>query len=47
MGRRGTPEEIANVYAFIASDEASESMKKPSQGELELEHTFEGATETR
>ncbi|HEX7010881.1 MAG TPA: glucose 1-dehydrogenase [Phycisphaeraceae bacterium] len=23
MGRRGTPEEIANVYAFIASDEAS------------------------
>jgi len=23
MGRRGTPEEMANVYAFIASDEAS------------------------
>tara|TARA_B100000378_G_scaffold59328_1_gene43891 strand:+ start:2406 stop:3281 length:876 start_codon:yes stop_codon:yes gene_type:complete len=23
LGRRGTPEEIANVYAFIASDEAS------------------------
>ena len=23
MGRRGTPEEIANVYAFLASDEAS------------------------
>ncbi len=23
VGRRGTPEEIANVYAFIASDEAS------------------------
>ncbi|MGH8001841.1 MAG: SDR family NAD(P)-dependent oxidoreductase, partial [Brasilonema sp.] len=23
MARRGTPEEIANVYAFIASDEAS------------------------
>ncbi len=23
MGRRGTPEEVANIYAFIASDEAS------------------------
>jgi NAD(P)-dependent dehydrogenase (short-subunit alcohol dehydrogenase family) len=23
MARRGTPEEIANVYAFLASDEAS------------------------
>ena len=23
MGRRGTPEEMANVYAFLASDEAS------------------------
>jgi NAD(P)-dependent dehydrogenase (short-subunit alcohol dehydrogenase family) len=23
MGRMGTPEEIANVYAFLASDEAS------------------------
>jgi NAD(P)-dependent dehydrogenase (short-subunit alcohol dehydrogenase family) len=23
LGRRGTPEEVANVYAFIASDEAS------------------------
>ena len=23
LGRRGTPEEIANVYAFLASDEAS------------------------
>ena len=23
LGRRGTPEEMANVYAFIASDEAS------------------------
>lgn len=23
MGRRGTPEEIANIYAFLASDEAS------------------------
>ncbi|WP_394353877.1 SDR family NAD(P)-dependent oxidoreductase [Spirosoma taeanense] len=23
MGRRGTPEEIANVYLFVASDEAS------------------------
>lgn len=23
LGRRGTPEEIANVFAFVASDEAS------------------------
>ena len=23
FGRRGTPEEVANVYAFLASDEAS------------------------
>ena len=23
MGRRGTPEEVANVYLFLASDEAS------------------------
>jgi hypothetical protein len=23
MGRRGTPEEVANVYLFVASDEAS------------------------
>jgi hypothetical protein len=23
MGRRGTPEEVANVYCFLASDEAS------------------------
>ena len=23
MGRRGTPEEVANVFAFLASDEAS------------------------
>ena len=23
MGRRGQPEEMANVYAFLASDEAS------------------------
>jgi hypothetical protein len=23
LGRRGTPEEIANVFAFLASDEAS------------------------
>ena len=23
LGRRGTPEEIANIFAFLASDEAS------------------------
>jgi len=23
LGRRGTPEEVANIYAFLASDEAS------------------------
>ena len=23
MGRRGTPEEVANVYLFLASEEAS------------------------
>ena len=23
LGRRGTPEEMANIYAFLASDEAS------------------------
>jgi hypothetical protein len=23
LGRRGTPEEVANVYCFLASDEAS------------------------
>jgi NAD(P)-dependent dehydrogenase (short-subunit alcohol dehydrogenase family) len=67
LGRRGTPEEVANVYAFIASDEASfctgalylvdggivtakgpigmeakKAAKKAPEGELELEHQFEG-----
>jgi NAD(P)-dependent dehydrogenase (short-subunit alcohol dehydrogenase family) len=71
LGRRGTPEEVANVYLFLASDEASyvtgalfpvdggitaakgavgkkvkDSVKEPPQGELTLEHTLDGATDT-
>ena len=67
MGRRGTPEEMANVCAFLASDEASyvtgalwladggvtiakgavgqqtpDSLRKPPQGELRLDHSKEG-----
>jgi NAD(P)-dependent dehydrogenase (short-subunit alcohol dehydrogenase family) len=71
LGRRGTPEEVANVYLFLASDEASYvtgamfpvdggitaakgaigkqakgSAEKPS-GELSLDHSLDGATDTR
>ncbi|HYE56402.1 MAG TPA: SDR family oxidoreductase [Chitinophagaceae bacterium] len=72
LGRRGTPEEVANVYLFLASDEASyitgglfpvdggitiakgpvgkEAEKEVTQqpnGELDLEHSLEGATDMR
>lgn len=72
MGRRGTPEEIANVYLFLASDEASymtgalvsvdggitigkgpvgkqagKGVKTEPEGELALEHKYEGATDIR
>ncbi|MBD0280216.1 MAG: SDR family oxidoreductase [Flavisolibacter sp.] len=70
MGRRGTPEEVANVYLFLASDEASyvtgalwavdggiipakgpvgleakSETKEQPEGELQLQHTKEGATD--
>lgn len=72
LARRGTPEEVANVYAFLASDEASyvtaalyfvdggitaakgpvgamasREVKQAPDGELDLHHSMEGATEIR
>jgi NAD(P)-dependent dehydrogenase (short-subunit alcohol dehydrogenase family) len=70
LGRRGTPEEVANVYLFLASDEASyvtgalfpvdggitaakgpigklagKDVTQQPEGELDLEHKLEGATD--
>lgn len=67
MGRRGTPEEVANVFAFLASDMASyvtgstymvdggitiakgpvgdqadSRFKEEPEGELDLDHAFDG-----
>lgn len=72
LGRRGTPEEVANVYLFLASDEASyitgglfpvdggitiakgpvgkqveSEVSEQPQGELDLEHSMDGATDMR
>jgi hypothetical protein len=72
LGRRGTPEEVANVYLFLASDEASyitgglfpvdggitiakgpvgkqaeSDVTEQPQGELELEHSMDGATDMK
>lgn len=72
LGRRGTPEEVANMYLFLASDEASyitgglfpvdggitiakgpvgkqadSEMANQPEGELELHHSMDGATDMR
>jgi len=72
LGRRGTPEEVANVYLFLASDEASyvtgglfpvdggitiskgpvgeeaaTDVATPPEGELDLLHSMEGATDMK
>lgn len=72
LGRRGTPEEVANVYLFLASDEASyitgglfpvdggitiakgpvgkqadNDVAEQPEGELELEHSMDGATDMK
>jgi NAD(P)-dependent dehydrogenase (short-subunit alcohol dehydrogenase family) len=72
LGRRGTPEEVANVYLFLASNEASyvtgslypvdggimiakgpigkkakRAATQEPEGELNLEHSMEGATDMK
>lgn len=72
MARRGTPEEVANVYLFLASPEASyvtgslypvdggitaakgpigklakSKVKDQPEGELDLHHSMDGATDMR
>ena len=41
LGRRGTPEEVANVYAFLASD--SRSAHRRRRGVLRLVSAAQGA----
>ncbi len=72
LGRRGTPEEVANVYLFLASEEASyvtgslypvdggitvskgpigkkakSYVTKEPKGDLDLEHSMDGATDMK